>query len=55
MARPFPDPERYRLLSAWCDGSLSDDQIEQLDELLRGDPGFRAFYLPKCRRGSDAD
>jgi hypothetical protein len=45
MARQFPDPERHRLLSAWCDGSLSDDQIDQLDELLRSDPEFRAFYV----------
>jgi hypothetical protein len=45
MARPFPNRERYCLLSAWCDGSLEDADLEQLDELLRTDPEFRSFYL----------
>jgi hypothetical protein len=45
MARPFPDHERHALLSAWCDGSISDTQLERLDELLRTDPEFRDFYL----------
>jgi hypothetical protein len=33
------------LLSGWCDGSLNDGELEQLDESLRTDPGFRDFYL----------
>jgi hypothetical protein len=45
MAGPFPDLPRDRLLSGWCDGSLSDAELEQLDEWLRTDPGFREFYL----------
>jgi hypothetical protein len=45
MARPCPDHEWYRLLSAWCDGSLSEAHLERLDGLLRSDPGFRDFYL----------
>jgi Concanavalin A-like lectin/glucanases superfamily len=45
MAGPFPDLQRYRLLSGWCDGSLDDAEMEQLDELLRSDPGFRDLYV----------
>jgi hypothetical protein len=45
MARPFSKHERYRLLSTWCDGSISDAELEQLDEALRTDPEFRRFFL----------
>jgi hypothetical protein len=45
MAGLFPDYERYQLLSGWCDGSLDDSKVEQLDELLRADPEFRDLYL----------
>ena len=45
MARPSSDHERYHLLSGWCDGSLSDAELDQLDELIRTNPGFRDFYL----------
>jgi hypothetical protein len=45
MARPIPDHERHRLLSSWCDGTIADAQVEQLEALLRTDPEFRAFYL----------
>jgi hypothetical protein len=43
--RPIPEEERFRLLSAWCDGTISDAQVEQLDGLLRIDPEFRKFFL----------
>ena len=43
MAGPFPDLQRYRLLSGWCDGSLDDAEMEQLDELLAPTPGFGTF------------
>jgi hypothetical protein len=45
MAQPLDPNDRFRLLSAWCDGSIRDAQLEQLDELLRTDPEFRKFYL----------
>jgi hypothetical protein len=45
MARPFSDNERHRLLSAWCDGAVTDAEIDRLDELVRTDPEFRDFYL----------
>jgi hypothetical protein len=45
MARAFSEHERYRLLSAWCDGSISDAGLAELDELLRTDPEFRKQYL----------
>jgi hypothetical protein len=45
MAQPLADHERYQLLSVWCDGSFSDGQLEQLDDLLRTDAEFRSFYL----------
>jgi Concanavalin A-like lectin/glucanases superfamily/FecR protein len=45
MLRPSSDNERYRLLSGWCDGALSDAEIHRLDELVRTDPEFRDFYV----------
>ena len=45
MARPSSDNERHRLLSGWCDGAVTDAEIDRLDELVRTDPGFRDFYL----------
>jgi hypothetical protein len=45
MAGPFPDQERYRLLSGWCDGSLADVELRRLDELLLTNPEFRELYL----------
>ncbi len=45
MTRPSSDNERHRLLSGWCDGALTDAEIERLDELVRTDPEFRDFYL----------
>jgi hypothetical protein len=45
MPEPFPDLQRYRLLSGWCDGSLDDAEMERLDELLRTDDEFRGLYL----------
>jgi hypothetical protein len=45
MARPISEHGRYRLLSAWCDGSISDAELEQLDARLRIDDEFRRFYL----------
>jgi hypothetical protein len=45
MGQPLSEHERHQLLSAWCDGSISDAQLEQLDLALRADPGFRKFYL----------
>jgi hypothetical protein len=39
------DNERHRLLSGWCDGSLTDAEIRRLDDLVRTDPEFRDFYL----------
>ncbi len=45
MAGPSANRERYRLLSAWCDGSLADTELERLDELLTTDPEFRNFYM----------
>jgi hypothetical protein len=45
MALPPSEHERYRLLSAWCDGSIGDDELAVLDELLRTDQEFRKLYL----------
>ena len=45
MVTPSHDNERHRLLSGWCDGALTDVEINRLDELVRTDPGFRDFYL----------
>jgi hypothetical protein len=45
MAQPISERERYRLLSAWCDGSITDVQLALLDELLRTDHDFRRLYL----------
>jgi hypothetical protein len=45
MAGSSPDRERYRLLSAWCDGSLVDNELERLEELLSTDREFRSFYI----------
>jgi hypothetical protein len=45
MARAFSEHERYRLLSAWCDGSISDRDLAELDALIRTDPEFRKQYL----------
>jgi hypothetical protein len=45
MAPSNSQHERYRLLSAWCDGSISDEALALLDELLRTDQEFRKLYL----------
>jgi hypothetical protein len=45
MERQSSDKEKHRLLSGWCDGSLTEAEIHRLDELIRTDPGFRDFYL----------
>ncbi len=45
MTPPIPDPDRFELLSAWCDGSISEAQVERLNELLRIDPEFRKFFI----------
>jgi hypothetical protein len=45
MARPSPDNQWHRLLSGWCDGTLSDAEIHRLDELVRTDARFRELYL----------
>jgi hypothetical protein len=45
MAGLSPDHERYQLLSGWCDCSLDDTQLDQLDGLLRTDPEFRDLYV----------
>jgi hypothetical protein len=45
MVKSFSDNERYRLLSGWCDGSLTDAEIDRLDALVRTDDDFRNFYL----------
>jgi hypothetical protein len=45
MARSSSDYERFRLLSGWCDGALSEAEIHRLDTLVRTDPEFRDFYV----------
>jgi hypothetical protein len=45
MPKPISKSEGYRLLSSWCDESISDQELEQLEELVRTDPGFRKFFL----------
>jgi hypothetical protein len=45
MARPSSDNDWRRLVSGWCDGALTDAEIDRLDELLRTAPDFRDFYL----------
>jgi hypothetical protein len=45
MAGLYSDHDRYRLLSRWCDGSLDDAGLRQLEELLLTDPEFRDLYV----------
>src|SRR6516162_3551523 len=44
MEPPLPEDERYRLLAAWCDGTISKAEAERLDELVCTDAEFRSFY-----------
>ena len=37
--------EHYKMLSAWCDGSLDDVGLSQLDQLIRTDAEFLRVYL----------
>jgi Concanavalin A-like lectin/glucanases superfamily len=45
MTKPSRDNERLRLLSVWCDGAITDAEIDRLDALVRTDPEFRDLYL----------
>jgi hypothetical protein len=39
------DRELLRLVSALCDGTLADEELARLDEILRDDPAARLFYV----------
>ena len=37
--------ELTSLLSAWADGSITDEEFQRLDDLLRDDPHARRVYM----------
>lgn len=45
MSATIPEPERWGLFSSWCDGTISEAEVERLDAALRVDAEFRASFL----------
>lgn len=41
---PESRQQLLNLLSAWCDETISDDEIRELNDLLRGDDGAQRIY-----------
>jgi hypothetical protein len=46
MSQSFHEHEQFhRLLSGWCEGTLSDSEVEQFDERMRASSDFQSIYV----------